>query len=76
MGKIARVGTVRTKAEAFAKNEEEMFLGMLAMTPAQRVDDVELLRKRLYFIESGALELPRFAKVVHVRRRGVDSEGR
>lgn len=76
MGKIDRVGTVRTKAEAFAKNDEEMLMGMLAMTPAERVDDVELLRKRLYFIQSGALELPRFSRVGQIRRRGVDPEGR
>lgn len=73
--KIARVGGVRSKAEAFAKNEEEMLLGMLAMTPAQRVEDVELLRKRLYFIRSGASELPPFAMVARIVRRGDEPEG-
>jgi len=76
MGKMARVGIIRSKAEAFAHNEEEMLLGMLAMTPAERVEDVELLRKRLYFISSGAAELPPFAPVARIVRRGDEPEGR
>lgn len=73
---MARVGIIRSKAEAFAKNEEEMLLGMLAMTPEERVDDVELLRKRLYFISSGAAELPSFSRVARIVRRGDDPERR
>lgn len=71
MSDLARVGAVRSKAEAFAQNEREMLLGMLAMTPEERVEDVERLRKRFYFIQSGAAELPRFeytARVVDKRR--------
>src|SRR5579883_1793903 len=40
--KIARVAQVRPAAEAFAKNEEEMLLGMLSMSSSERVGDVDL----------------------------------
>jgi len=73
---MARVGSIRAKSEAFAQNDEEMLLGMLAMTPEERVADVELLRKRLYFISSGAAELPPFTFVGLVARRGDEPEGR
>ena len=45
--KIARVVQVMPAAEAFAKNKEEMLLGMLSMSPGARVADVDRLRVRL-----------------------------
>lgn len=72
MAGIAKVGSIRAKREAFASADDEMLAGMLKMTATQRVDDVELLRKRLYFIESGANELPKFVFTARVvtRRNG------
>lgn len=63
-GKIARVVQVRPTAEVFAKKEEEMLLGMLAMSPSERVGDVDLLRVR----GGGTKRMSRVARVVKLKR--------
>jgi len=62
--KIARVVQVRPAAEAFAKTEEEMLLGMLSMSPGERVGDVDLLRVRLGGLAQGGKPAP----MVHAAR--------
>lgn len=67
--KIARVVRVRPAAEAFAKNEEEMLLGMLSMSPHERVGDVDLLRVRLGGLtQDGSTPAP-MSRVARVVRR-------
>jgi len=73
--KIARVVQVRPTAEAFAKNEEEMLLGMLAMSPSARVAEVDLLRVRLDKLERGA-KPARMSRVVRVARLARRKKGR
>lgn len=64
--RIARVVRIRPAAEAFAKEEEEMLLGMLSMSPRARVADVDLLRVRFGGLTPGGGGSPmrRVAKVV------------
>ncbi len=66
--KIARVVQVRPAAEAFARNEEEMLLGMLAMSSSARVGDVDLLRVRLGGLAEGGRLAP-MSRVARVVRR-------
>jgi hypothetical protein len=68
--KIARVVRVRPAAEAFAKNDEEMLLGMLSMSPSARVGDVDLLRARLGGLTQGGGKPAPMIRVVRVVRRG------
>lgn len=65
-GRIARVARVRTAAEAHASNEDEMLAGMLALSPAARVADVDLLRIRLgrQKRRGGAASMTRTVRVV------------
>jgi len=67
--KIARVARVRPTAEAFAKKEEEMLLGMLAMSPSARVADVDLLRVRLGGLAEGGGRPAPMSRVARVVRR-------
>lgn len=67
--KIARVVQVRPAAEAFAKNEEEMLLGMLSMSPRARVGDVDLLRVRLGGLAQGGGKPASMSRVARVVRR-------
>ena len=67
-GRIARVVRVRPAAEAFAKKEAEMLLGMLSMSPGARVGDVDLLRARLGGLKGGGAPAP-IRRVVRVVRR-------
>lgn len=67
--KIARVVQVRPAAEAFAKNEEEMLLGMLSMSASARVGDVDLLRVRLGGLTEGGGKAARVSRVARVVRR-------
>ncbi|MBI4248272.1 MAG: hypothetical protein HY611_02125 [Elusimicrobia bacterium] len=67
--KIARVVQVRPAAEAFAKSEEEMLLGMLAMSPSRRVGDVDLLRVRLGGLRKGGGKPAPMSRVARVVRR-------
>jgi DNA-binding transcriptional regulator YdaS (Cro superfamily) len=67
--KIARVAQVRPTAEAFAKNEEEMLLGMLSMSPRARVADVDLLRVRLGGLRQGDGKPAPMIRVARVVRR-------
>lgn len=67
--KIARVAAVRRANEAFEKDDEEMLSGMSAMSPGERVADVETLRARLWGIRHGGARLPRMVKVARVIRR-------
>ncbi|PJB26387.1 MAG: hypothetical protein CO113_03685, partial [Elusimicrobia bacterium CG_4_9_14_3_um_filter_62_55] len=67
--KIARVARVRPTAEAFAKKEEEMLLGMLAMSPSARVADVDLLRVRLGGLTDGGAKPVSMSRVARVVRR-------
>jgi hypothetical protein len=67
--KIARVVQVRPVAEAFAKNEEEMLLGMLSMPPRARVGDVDLLRVRLGGLAQGGDKPGPMVRVARVVRR-------
>lgn len=67
INKIARCVQIRPAKEAFAKNDEEMLSGMLAMTPAERVADVDQLRVHLWGLgHSGnrPLGLERIARIV------------
>lgn len=66
---IARVVQVRPAAEAFAKNEEEMLLGMLALSPRARVGDVDLLRIRLGGLTQGGGKPAPMIRVARVVRR-------
>lgn len=67
--KIARVVQVRPTAEAFAKDEEEMLLGMLSMSPNARVGDVDLLRVRLGGLTEGGDKPAPMSRVARVVRR-------
>lgn len=67
--KIARVVQVRPSAEAFAKNEAEMLLGMLAMSSRARVGDVDLLRVRLGGLAEGGGRPAPMIRVARVVRR-------
>lgn len=67
--KIARVIEVRPAAEACAKNEEEMLLGMLSMSPSARVGDVDLLRVRLGGLTRGGGKPAPMSRVARVVRR-------
>lgn len=67
--KIERNVRVRPAAEAFAKNEEEMLLGMLSMSPRARVDDVDLLRVRLGRLAQGGGKPAPMSRVVRVVRK-------
>ena len=67
--RIARVAQVRPAAEAFAKNEEEMLLGMLSMSSSARVGDVDRLRVRLGGLTKGGGKPARMARVARVVRR-------
>lgn len=67
--KIARVVQVRPTAEAFAKNEEEMLLGMLSMSSNARVGDVDLLRARLGGLTQGGGKPAPMSRVARVVRR-------
>ncbi|MBI4668818.1 MAG: hypothetical protein HY747_06485 [Elusimicrobia bacterium] len=67
INKIARFVQIRPAKEAFAKNDEEMLLGMLAMTPVERVADVDQLRIHFWSLGhdgSQPLGLERIARVV------------
>ena len=66
--KIARVVKVRPAAEAFAKKDEEMLLGMLSLSPGARVGDVDRLRIRLGGLTPGGAPAP-MRRVVRVARR-------
>ena len=67
--RIAHVVQVRPAAEAFAKNEEEMLLGMLSMPPSARVGDVDLLRVRLGGLAQGGGKPAPMSRVAQVVRR-------
>jgi hypothetical protein len=67
--RIAHVVQVRPAAEAFAKNEEEMLLGMLAMSPRARVGEVDLLRVRLAGLTEGGSKPAPMSRVARVVRR-------
>lgn len=67
--KIARVVQVRPTSEAFAKNEEEMLLGMLALSPSARVADADRLRVRLGRLTQGGGKQARMRRVAKVARR-------
>lgn len=67
--KIARVAQVRPAAEAFAKNEEEMLLGMLSMSPRARVGDVDVMRVRLGGLARGGGKPAPMRRVARVVRR-------
>ncbi|MDE2141296.1 MAG: hypothetical protein KGJ84_02640 [Elusimicrobia bacterium] len=66
---IVRVVQVRPAAEAFAKNDEEMLLGMLSMSPSARVRDVDLLRVRLGGLAQGGGKPTAMIRAVRVVRR-------
>jgi DNA-binding transcriptional regulator YdaS (Cro superfamily) len=66
---IARVVQVRPAAEAFAKNEEEMLLGMLSMSSSARVGDVDLLRVRLGGLKASGGKPEPMSQVARVVRR-------
>lgn len=67
--RIARVVQVRPAAEAFAKNEEEMLLGMLSLSPRARVGDVDLMRVRLGGLAQGGGKPTPMRRVARVVRR-------
>ncbi|MBI4425651.1 MAG: hypothetical protein HY554_18110 [Elusimicrobia bacterium] len=67
--KIARIVQVRPAAEAFAKNEEEMLMGMLSLSPSARVRDVDILRVRLGGLAQGAGKPAPMSRVARVVRR-------
>ncbi|MFA6316975.1 MAG: hypothetical protein WC943_06115 [Elusimicrobiota bacterium] len=69
VGKIARAVQVRPTAEAFAKNEEEMLLGMLSLSPRARVADVDFLRVRLGGLTQGGGKPAPMIRVARVVRR-------
>ena len=66
---IARVIHVRPVAQAFAKNEEEMLLGMLSMSASARVGDVDLLRVRLGGLTKGGGKPAPMRRAASVVRR-------
>ena len=67
--KIERVLQIRPAAEAFAKDEEEMLLGMLSMSPRDRVADVDAMRVRLGGLQIGGSPPSQMRKVVRIARR-------
>ncbi|MCX5787816.1 MAG: hypothetical protein NTX64_04805 [Elusimicrobia bacterium] len=67
--RIARVVQVRPAAEAFAKTEEEMLLGMASMSPDRRVGEVDLLRVRLGGLAQGGGKPAPMSRVARVVRR-------
>lgn len=67
--KIERVVQVRPAAEALAKDEEEMLLGMLSMSASERVADVDELRIRLGGLHTGGSRPSQLRKVVRIARR-------
>ena len=69
MDRIACVVQVRPAAEAFAKNEEEMSLGMLSMSASARVGEVDLLRVRLGGLRQGGGKPAPMSRVARVVRR-------
>ena len=66
---IARVVQVRPVAEAFGKNDEEMLMGMLSMSPDARVADPDALRVRLWSLGHGAGRSQAIEKVARIARR-------
>lgn len=67
--RIERVVQVRPAAEALAKDEEEMLLGMLSMSASERVADVDELRIRLGGLHTGGSRPSQLRKVVRIARR-------
>jgi len=69
LDKIERVIQVRSSIEAFAKEEEEMLMGMLSMSARDRVADVDALRNRLGGLQKGGNRPSQLRKVVRIVRR-------
>lgn len=69
LNKIERVIRIRPAAEAFAKDEEEMLLGMLSMSPRDRVADVDAMRTRLGGLCIGGSRPSQMRTVVRIMRR-------
>lgn len=67
--KIARVVQIRPAGEAFARDDEEMLLGMLSLPPSARVGDVDRLRVRLGGLNRGPGKPAPMRRVARVVRR-------
>lgn len=67
--KIERVVQVRPATEAYAKNDEEMLLGMLSMSASQRVADADALRLRLWSLRRGGGRPRQMRRVARIVRR-------
>lgn len=72
LDKITRVVKVRPRRMAFAKNDEEMLLGMFDMTPGERVADADQLRLSLWNLAHGSAPAPRLERVARISRRSDD----
>lgn len=69
LDKIERVIRIRPSSEAFAKDEEEMLLGMLSMSARDRVADVDVMRIRLGGLQIGGNRPSQMRKVLRIVRR-------
>ncbi len=68
-GAARRVIRVRPAIEAFAKDDEEMLMGMLSMSARERVADVDALRIRLGGLQIGGSRPSQLSQVVRIVRR-------